>query len=220
MISAKYLFTGLLLTVCSMISRAAPIRLSDTAEIIINISISPSSFVHPSWLDIYKRKRTLKLVYTVQDSIRFRALRANKVDFITIKKYFELTEPTKLQDSLNSYKRAEIFRKIDSLLKKYTVYIIDSVVLKTKSETEYIHLLEKVTKASQAELENDNIHKTMFMLDGTGYNFVIKSGLKNTTVWVRAPSRESNPLLYRLLDVTRRIYESQRPNSLLTKMRF
>ncbi len=109
-------------------------------------------------VDIYKKGRSAKIVYTYRDTLSRSAVKNDsdyKRTYGTLKKY-------KADDT----RRKLLVDTIRTIIKRYEIYTSDSITLNLKKDTAYKNLLQKMATASKKELVPN---KPRAVLDGNGF---------------------------------------------------
>jgi len=121
-------------------------------------------------------------------------------------------------DRWSNYTKDSLFRKLDTLYRKYAVCKLDSVSFDLQTDSGYAHLIEKIVASSKDELENAEANKRIIP-DGVHFTFVIRSGSGARKVSAQAPNPKSHPLLYQFLEATLNAYRIRRNTVFLSQQR-
>jgi hypothetical protein len=173
-----------------------------------NTSVSGSQFTMET--SCYEKEIKIKVI--VKDSVSENAFRADSaykflVSSIDIVK-FDLKNDTLMN----------LIRKIDSVRKVHTAYIVDSLYITYNEFPNYKKLLNDLFNSSQTKLENINPNKQRIILDGTPMKFKFsQNGSSIFTTYAHSPSDSSHPLLFNYIKETLSILRKEKQNTLITK---
>jgi hypothetical protein len=165
-------------------------------DLSIRINGSGSDYRSKFQVDVYRTEKSIKIVYAVFDSINGSKFRADKNYQIV------------LQNTMKNYELADSVAKnnasqeLRNLLAKYSVYDRDSVTLNPGETQSYYNLLTRIAEVSRDTLEQKELNKNRFILDGVGIGYTIISELGTKSIGVRSPRPSTHPLLYNLLKST------------------
>jgi hypothetical protein len=160
-------------------------------DIIIHISAVTSVISSNFKVDIYKAKGKIKIVYAMFDSLKTQQLNKDT-------SYIHAEKEAR-NYNVNKPGNYEAIIKLGAIIEHYYVYDRDSVLLSTKADTAYAHLLDRIVTTSKEDLERKEINKNRIVLDGTQFRCEIITQSVTTIAQAHSPSEKSHPLLHDLI---------------------
>jgi hypothetical protein len=210
------LFLLFLVIATSSSSNASSLKRTDTSKISIHIVASSAFITSKSfWIDIYKAKGSIKIVYSLEDSVAFKSLRKDMEYISADGLYNKMLHMDTMFKTWNTKKKDSLSEKVYNLYLKYTIRRQDSVAFKLKNNIKYARLLDTIANADKAEIENTEVNKNRAVLDGTQFEITIISNSVRKKAFVNTPNFKSYPLFYKFLEETLSIYRHQKNNYFL-----
>jgi len=191
---------------------------TDPDDITINISCNPVFLsLQPYWIDIYRTKGNIKIVYSIRKSLQLDLLNNNN-GYISIRQDYDVmfhSDPA--SKKWTDLQKDSLSTKFESLLRNYAICDKDSLLLDRKMVASYDSLLNHVNNAGVSELENTEANKNRHLLDGVFFGFTIISPTGSKKAQAQSPEALSHPLLYELLTKTCALYRDIKNNNFLDK---
>lgn len=143
--------------------------------------------------DLHRRGKELKIVFTKTDSVS-KALGKDE-------RFVSLYKALNSKDSiLTKELKGVVFKSIIALVKEYTYYTKDSVLINLRKHRAFDELLKKAADPTDNGLEEElERTKKRIVLDGTSYTISIKTADKERTYQLSSPTPASHPFLYRII---------------------
>jgi hypothetical protein len=159
-------------------------------------------------------KNEIKIEFKFRDSVLMDKLSADTT-YKSLLKYFTETKLNAKDDS-----QINLFKRLDSVVRKNTVYSIDSIIIKYNQYPEYEKLIATLVNSSQSKLENKGNNKRRIVLDGTSMYFSFFRNEKiKFTAQAQSPNKTSHPLLNEYLNSTVNIYKELKKDNLLLRLK-
>ncbi|MFD2873662.1 hypothetical protein ACFS5N_14345 [Mucilaginibacter ximonensis] len=161
-------------------------------DIAIHIVDADAWGMHKFFIDIYKHRNQVKIVYAHRDSIKHAEIRRDPA-------YKPISHAAFRYPSSDPRGQSAL----DSLTKYFdlhSVYTRDSVTIDIKHDTAYGNLLSRIAKTSEAELKRK--HDDVHVLDGDFPSFIVITNRENKKAEAQSPTMQSHPLLFTLLHHT------------------
>ncbi|WP_461453371.1 hypothetical protein [Mucilaginibacter sp.] len=170
----------------------------------IKIEASAPLIGQGHWFNIVKTEDSVRIIYSVLDSIRFQLL-------------IKDPEYIKLQDSINKVHNNPDYRIIEKvslakykLTEKYYVYDSDTVCISLNDYPDYSKLLDSIYTGT-----NFNDTKGRTVLDGVYFSVNVISATVNREFHADNPDESSNPTIFHLTNDTFNIYVRLRKRILI-----
>jgi hypothetical protein len=187
---------------------------SQNEDVDIQIQANPSMMTGGNFtIEVFKVKKTVKIVYNILDSVRFSGLRIDT-------EMVNLTKNRGLLDRSDTAKSNAVMKHIGKLVEKYKACSRDSMSFDLKDDIAYSNLLDSMVLADKGVLENTTHNKNRIVLDGTHISYVIKAHNQSKIVYAHSPTAESHPILYAFTKRTLDIYREKKKDGILTKKYF
>jgi len=170
----------------------------------IKIEASAPLIGQGHWFDIIKTNDSVKIIYSVLDSIRFRSL-------------IKDPEYAKIQDTINKVHNNPDYRIKEKasmakykLTEKYYVYDSDTVDISLNDYPSYKKLLDSIYTGTDF-----NDVKNRGVLDGVYFSVNVISTTVNREFHADNPDESSNPTIFHLTNDTFNIYRRLRKRILV-----
>jgi len=192
----------------------------------IHISARPIFWEqNPFWIDIYRTKDNIKIVYSIQTGKRQDLLNADK-DYASFQQVIlNLPNADSVQKTWYRLHIDSIYNQYELIQRKYAICDKDSLLLDRQNVASYDGLLNRINLADTAELENRphgrsrNLGDDRPVLDGEDFEFTINAISGTKKVQAHSPDPSWKPLLYSLLTETLSIYRDTKNNTFLDKQK-
>jgi hypothetical protein len=185
---------------------------ANNKDLSITISAKTSVTGGEYLVHIYRQHEHIKIVYLMRDSIDYLSLQKDK----NYKEYWDtlLRLFNNLKENKNRFNF--YFERVDSIIKQFTYYKRDSILVKAKSNVSYSNLLDEILHTPTEVPENRAANKNRFVMDGTHFKFDIQSK-ESRSIHVHSPRPNSHPLLYQFISETLGMYRRSATNTFLDK---
>jgi|GEM_PF-1751646 len=147
---------------------------------------------HKFFVNVYKYRNSVKIVYAYRDSIKYSEIRKDPA-------YRPLASVAFRYKSTDS--RGQVANdNLTNYFDQHSDYTKDSVIVDIKRDTLYKNLLTRIAQTSEAELKRK--HDDIDVLDGDFPSFIIIAKNETKKAWAHSPKPQSYPVLYSLLHNT------------------
>lgn len=151
----------------------------------------------------------LQIKYMLKDSVS-KSINNDEFYKSTIERF--LNANLKFEDQVT------LMEKMDSISQRHTYYTTDSITVNPGKDAEYLQLFNTFLSSSAESTEQDK-KSVRIVLDGLPMVFTLSEGNLSRKVYATSPSQDSNPLMYKFISETMKLYRENKPEGILSKGR-
>ena len=179
-------------------------------EIFASTAVSGTEFQ----IEIVIDQDSTKLKFRIRDSISIKL--DNDSNYNAIRNYLLSLKTL----DINNDTVLVHLNTLKSIAEKYTFYSADSITIQNLANGDYLNLINEVFLSTTDSLENKILNKNRITLDGTSLTFTFIDKDIKRKIYARSPSKESHPLLYKLVTSSTSLYRLVKKNDFLNRRVF